>query len=241
MSNYLLGADLDSAPQRVRFTPQIEGVANIREEGLTNGITIEQVTSECMIFQGSWDFARNFGGEITQLMMDEIEDYGEFEADNEDYRFIIDTRSHMLKIGMYPAIPGYHCDFWPRKPGTYGQPDLTKYDPGARFYAGFVSAAANMTSRTVFIDEEVEISVDPKRVWHSVNEEIERKHKEDRLKRRLQQDGEILMFNGMTIHSATKSLLPGWRFFFRLSIVKDKKPRNQIRKQTQVYITEGGW
>src|SRR5581483_8995915 len=41
----------------------------------------------------------------------------------------IDTRTHMLMKGMYPCIPGWHCDDFYRPDG--GQPDLENVEKEA--------------------------------------------------------------------------------------------------------------
>lgn len=70
----------------------------------------ETISEEPMIFSGDPDFTYKNGGELTRLVLDELNRLGKTsECPNHLYP-VIDTRSHMLMKGMYPAIGGRHCD-----------------------------------------------------------------------------------------------------------------------------------
>lgn len=76
-------------------------------------------------------------------------------------------------------------------------------------------------------------------VWKSVSEQVETvsgfKHY------RNQTECEVFQFNQAALHRVKPATENGWRYFFRMALLK-KKPLNKIRRQVQVYTTEhGGW
>ena len=147
---------------------------------------------------------------------------------------VIDTRSHMLMPGMYPAIPGWHADAYPRY--RYGdQPDLEAAQPDTPHYVVHVSDQDEGVSRTLFAEQPFTCDVDTTKVWASVHRQME--CSAISTKRFL--DGQIVRMLQPTLHRAAAAYTKGWRWWMRMSCFY-KPPENAIRKQVQVYTTEGG-
>lgn len=242
------------------FKPLIEVVAKLPD----TKVSVEEIHSEPMLFSADWNFAREHGGPLTNYVMDflknepdicsagiarmirlakskgtKVEDFQGNELDVEgeiEYNCIIDTRSHMLMKGMYPAIPGWHCDGVPRCE-QYSQPNLEKIDPGVKFYTCILSTVENV-SQTEFLDEEIELTIDRENVWSSLDRQL---NSQAAFYNKELQEGDIVKFDQNTPHRAVSCVNPGWRFFFRLGVIP-QEPQNKIRKQVQVYTVQGnGW
>jgi hypothetical protein len=217
--------------KKIILYPEITTVGKIHP--ITAVHTIER---ETMIFSGSPEFVRKQpGAELANMILSSIED-PKLKCPKHLYP-VIDTRSHMLMEGMYPAIPGWHCDGVIRDTET-GQPDFSKLDPLARHTVVTMSSVPGGTSRTEFVTEPLEVQYDERKVWGSIDEDINEELDPTTISL---DDGIITTFNQTTLHRATSTMKKGWRFFFRLSYYHTP-PRNQIRNQVQVYtITNQGW
>lgn len=193
---------------------------------------------EPMLFSADWSFARERGGPMTQLAMNALEDHtslGREALEATDLNIVIDTRVHMLMPGMLPAIGGWHCDAVPRPGGEYGdQPDPRLYDSRVVHYT--MTMAQGETSRTEFMNSSTIVQLPPgERVWTKLHQAIQTRDRHTTLA----PHGMIARFDQGTPRRATPSSTPGWRFFFRASLY-GSVPRNQIRRQVQVYIPHEG-
>lgn len=213
------------------FYPQIKTLP----VKIPNGFSFTDIHKETMLFGASWDYAMVNGGMITRFVLRQIDDYVMdkiIAIEKEGFHAVIDTRSHMLMKGMYPAIGGWHCDNVHR--GENGQPDLSKMDYRLLHYVVNLSTGKEAPiSATEFITEKLELSYDPELVWRSISREIENK---SQVETRRIPDGEIIEFTQPTLHRATPAIENGWRWFFRLSF-REKAPENEIRRQVQVYAS----
>ena len=213
------------------FNPTIEVVNK------TNGIaTQEQIHDEPMLFSAHPEFAAERGGPLTIAALKML-CYHLPKVATEGKHLVIDTRSHMLMPGMYPAIGGWHCDAVARSDYN-AQPDLSKMD-GAKHWVMTLSTHPEGVSRTEFITQDYTAKdIDKDLVWGSVSRGI---GNGDNLDKMLLKDGELLMFTSSTLHRAMPATRRGWRWFFRCSEYHSK-PQNKIRKQVQVYTDiSGGW
>jgi hypothetical protein len=222
-------------PDLFRFTPSVKTspMEDPREWSQ------EDYANETMLFSADLPFARKHGGPITQVALDALEaahpELHRNAAYAPDLTGIIDTRVHMLMPGMIPAIGGWHCDAVPRIGGIFkDQPDPRLYDERVTHYT--ITMAQGETSRTAFLMEPIDVSLPPgERVWTAMHKEITRKP------RRVLygSHNSVVKFDLGTPHKASVTSTPGWRFFFRYSLYKST-PRNQIRRQVQVYIPHEG-
>lgn len=220
----------------VTFTPSTRIVGS-----LAGRVPTESIEAEPMLFSASPSFAREQGGPLTQAVLgvlegtDEIEEAAMF-AKTRGLWLVIDTRSHMLMPGFCPAIPGWHCDAYPRR-GYASQPDVRGGTPDAWHYVTHLSDQDVGPSRTIFADEplSVDIAEDDRHVWKTVHDAATA-----RVLRALQfLDGEVVRFSQPTLHRVAPAECRGWRWWFRMSMYY-RPPLNRIRRQVQVYTTEGG-
>lgn len=200
----------------------------------------EEIANETMLFGADTDFALRHGGPITQHVLSLI-DLDVLHLAPEPGYVVIDSRVHMLMPGQYPAIPGWHCDGIERA-NYVAQPDMTKLDNGRIHFTYHTSAGPHgferPVSSTCFLTYPCTLEVNPERVWASVSEELSRLPV---LGVGNSQDGQLMRFNSMTLHRASPAEARGWRYWFRASQYHTP-PKNQIRKQVQVYTTlHGGW
>lgn len=213
--------------------------------GVCNKVDRSVIRDETLLFGASILFARNSCGPLTNMVIGALEDEliaAEKWCSKNGRHVVIDTRSHMLMRGFYPAIPGWHCDGYPRR-AYLSQPDLLAGNPECVNYVCHVSDQDCGVSNTLFLDEEsFVVDVDVNSVWSSVHKaavELEKTTDGNNLFQ--QEDGDLIEFNQETLHRAQAAKTRGWRWWFRASCYY-KPPKNDIRKQVQVYAPEGlGW
>ena len=225
---------IETKPDWFRFEPRF-GVTHFTSPEWS----LQDYANETMLFSADYNFARSSGGPMTQAALDALEAAHpslHLEAANApDLTGIIDTRVHMLMPGMIPAIGGWHCDAVPRPGGVFeDQPDPRMYDERVTHYT--VTMAQGPTSSTAFLKEAVEVHLPPgERVWTAMHKAIAEKPRTVFYGAH----SSVVKFDLGTPHKATVTITPGWRFFFRYSLYKST-PRNQIRRQVQVYIPHEG-
>lgn len=217
------------------FTPNIKTIAEIKATRFT-----EAIKNEPMIYSGSPKFAHENGGKLTQeitklLLKSEAYTNVAMFANPDSLTTVIDTRVTMTMEGMYPSIPGWHCDDIPRS-RTTGQPVLHGVNPLVQHFMVILSDQEDAVSCTEFVSKPIELDIDLTNVWGSVDKQLtENKPETGFLKQ-----GEIIRFNQEAIHRASPTVTPGWRFFYRASITH-RTPADEIRNQVQVYASKNGW
>lgn len=195
------------------------------------------ISNEPMFYRASMDFAWTFGGVITKNFLNNLpESWKTSEV-------TIDSRVHMLMPGWYPCIPGMHHDDIPRN-RIDGQPDYESPKLDTMHLMGLVNASI---APTQFALGEIELEIPPignlvYRDWHpKVMSAIE----VGALSSEYAKSGIMYEFDNHTFHQGTASVKSGWRWFIRLSKNTDraKNCKNEIRKQTQVYMENPmeGW
>lgn len=153
----------------------------------------------------------------------------------------IDSRVHMLMPGWYPCIPGWHCDDFHR---PEGQPALESLLP-IKHYCVVLGAEV---STTEFLwqpadlptpTEIYEVYGSDRPLYAIYNELIESRQ----LKTRRLRSGEVLRFSGLDFHRGLPAERAGWRAFVRVTVSDHREPKDEIRNQTQVYLTAPfeGW
>jgi hypothetical protein len=215
------------------FLPSIKTVDQMNTNYSTRDISTEQ-----MVYSGDWNFTYENGGKITRQIMDTLFWNSEWqkavrEGAANNRHIVIDTRTNMLMKGMYPSIPGWHCDDVPRNE-KYAQPDLSKVTPDIQHFMVILSDNDTCPTRTQFVTEPAMIDVDAANVWSSVDAAVER----EKFRTSFLSEGEIIRFSQTAIHRASLCSTPGWRIFFRASVTH-REPVNEIRRQVQVYATAG--
>lgn len=220
---------------RHTFVPGLESL-----DGFNGEATEKEIASEPMLYSADTSLAEIKGGPLTKRILDPI--LRQIENTRFDgHRPIIDTRVHMLMPGMYPAIPGWHCDDWGRSRDGIHEDVEEQPHPGVPrralvHYMGLIESSRGIAP-TEFLSEPVTLPMPRSRTWEAVSKSVEALQ----TPRREIEAGTLYRFDCESLHRATKARRRGWRFFFRLS-VRQGVPRNEIRRQAQVYTTDhGGW
>jgi hypothetical protein len=194
------------------------------------------LNKEPMFYKSHISFVREHAGPVTKAFLDAIPSGWDDS--------IIDSRVHMLMNGWYPAIPGYHHDDVPRPPVaegahflTAGQPD---YDTTSYFSEHLLGLVNAEICPTEFAIGECMMPAIPRgeliyREWHN---EVMRLLHLGELEKVHAKSGQIIYFDWQTFHQGTKAIGSGWRWFIRLTRNSDtvKSPKNEIRRQVQVYL-----
>lgn len=210
----------------------------LQEFGYINGVAnIETLSKETPVFSAGIPYTEKHGGDITNSIVDNILNFS-YNWSGDLYP-TIDTRVQRLMPGMFPSIPGWHCDDVPRA-GYFEQPDLTKVRDDIFHYTTLVSTEPDI-SNTEFVTEDFTVDLDPNSqvpIWKQVHKQIE----VERPRTKSIKPGFIYKFNQTTLHRATVTLKRGWRMFFRLSL-RTKPPIEGRPSNMQVYLLseENGW
>lgn len=188
------------------------------------------------LYRADMEFARSLGNAELNQILDEFKISGKYK------HVSIDTRSHMLMTGMYPCIPGWHCDDFYRTDELNQQPDLANVDDAAPAIHHLL--VLGDCSRTEFIKEDIYIPpVEIIQQAVGTNAPIYKWCDElidgMQFKTRIKVDpGSIYTFGPTAFHRGTAATHNGWRCFIRITESNHRYPKNEIRYQTQVY-TDG--
>lgn len=185
-------------------------------------------------YRASGEFAAEYGGEFFISLLSSVDlSGGKYVS--------IDSRVHMLMPRWYPCIPGWHCDDFYR---PEGQPALEHLLPVKHYClvlgtdvctTEFVWQPLDLPSPT----EIYEAYGSDRPLYAHYNEMIE----ERGVKTRRLRSGEVVRFDGLDFHRGLPAKRAGWRAFIRITVSDHREPRNEIRNQTQVYLTAPfeGW
>lgn len=197
----------------------------------------EEISNEPMFYRASLDFAYKNGGEITRDFIELLP------TDWYDSPVTIDSRVHMLMPGWYPCIPGMHHDDIPRTRSD-GQPDYENPGYNAKHLIGLVNAEI---APTEFAVGEIDLEIPPEgqliyRDWHP---KIMQAIADGKMESFKAESGIMYEFDNYSFHQGTAAVSSGWRWFIRVSKDTDRalNCKNEIRKQTQVYMENPmeGW
>ena len=181
-------------------------------------------------FRADADFTYRYGGQV-------MRDFLSLIPGRSGWKYVsVDTRINMLMQSWYPCIPGWHCDDFYRPTG--GQPDLSRLKENA--WAEHYAAVVGDCSLTEFIKNPIDLplltSDNRVPVYGLYNKMIEEMKPETfRVK-----SGEVFRFSPTDFHRGTPAVKNGWRMFARLTFSNHYEPKNEIRTQTQVYLTDLG-
>lgn len=208
-------------------------------------VSIERLTAEPSLFSNSPEGVRAQGGTFSKFALAHIEEHYAKEvkrAKEEGLSPIVDVRVQRLMPGMYPSIPGWHCDAVPRR-NYDAQPDFRLINPAAFHVCVLLSTSAGGVSNTQFMDQRHNFSLwtdgPSGRVYQKLHEDIED------LKPSVIQvrDGDFVKFTPYTPHRAMPCHKRGVRMFFRYSMYHKPPIENGVAGQQQVYVLSeaNGW
>lgn len=194
-----------------------------------------QIKGEPMLHKCDLEHASNFGGPITHAFILAL--CAHWDVSTIGY---IDSRAHMLMPGWWPCIPGYHHDDVPRDRSD-GQPDYH----APKYHSEHCMALFGDCCPTEFALGESEFPDVPigsiyYKEWHP---QVIWQLSTGQLKRFDCPSEKLVFFDWQTWHQGTPAKKNGWRFFIRATRFSDHKPKNEIRRQSQVYLSNPmeGW
>ena len=195
--------------------------------------TQDEIRKMPQFYRADLTMVRELGGTHLKKMVELIQPSRQWK------HYSVDSRCSMLMKGMYPCIPGWHCDDFYR-PSRDAQPDLSIIEeqaPSEHFIMIFGDC-----SKTSFLDQDVELphTCTNDRSYYG---ECHRLIEEMKLQEEVLVPGEIWRFSPLTWHKGNPATHAGWRYFIRVTGSNHREPKNEIRTQTQVYMTDpfAGW
>lgn len=208
------------------FKSDLKSVGKVNVDGL-------KVSHLPQLYRCDLEFAKAQGNEELNRLLDAFKLTGRFKYVS------IDTRSHMLMQGMYPCIPGWHCDDFYRTDDLGQQPDLEKVNEAApaihhMLIIGDCSRTEFTTEDIVFPSTKEVQAIQgkdaPVYLWYDRQLDSDHsKHTE------FVEPGNIYTFGPTAFHRGTAATHNGWRYFIRITESNHRQPKNEIRYQTQVY------
>lgn len=175
-----------------------------------------------MLFQASKEFAASFGDPILDDFLRQLPG-GDC---------VIDTRSHLLQIGMYPCIPGWHLDNIKRVDGVIqiNHPDNTKLEHYVMFHG---------VAPTRILRGSVSVNFHS---WEEADKAIERAIEDKWFEEYSLTSGVMHRLPWDGYHRGTAATEAGRRCFMRATFGSGITPKNEVRHQTQVYVPLNyGW
>jgi len=196
--------------------------------------SVNKIKNEPMFFNAGPDFVYRNAGPLTRAFLEGLSD--EF-LNSPD--LVIDSRTHMLMPGWYPCIPGWHHDDVPRERSD-GQPEYNNPSYKSK-HALAVYGDCSITEFALGSAEFEDVPLGEKyyKVWNDV---VDKMVHDKVLESLFIPSEQVIYFDWHSWHRGSPATKDGWRTFIRASIQTGRKPTNEIRNQTQVYmpiLTEG--
>jgi hypothetical protein len=213
------------------FNSQIKELGNF-----SNNFSQDQIKNETMFFNCDLNFAYENGREITRNFIDNLPQSWK------NCKVRLDSRVHMLMVDWWPCIPGYHHDDIPRSTKS-GQPNYDNPEYLSQHLMGLVNGDICPTYFAIGNHHlpKIENDLIYKRWNKIVEEQIENKE----LEIYKAKSGTYIEFDWQSMHTGSKAIKSGWRWFCRLSRNTDRvnNIKNEIRRQVQVYMEDPmqGW
>lgn len=197
--------------------------------------SLHQIKNEPMFFNASLQYAWDKGGPITRSFLTALGMPPGAEA-------VLDSRTHMLMPGWLPAIPGWHHDDVPRTRGD-GQPNYENPEYYSEHAMALVNADVAPTEFVIGTQELPPVPLPSGPVYKVWNEMTNIDIEAGRVAVEKAPNQRVVFFDWQAMHRAVPAVKFGWRWFARVSWSTDRRPTNEIRSQTQVYlpVPEEGW
>lgn len=198
--------------------------------------TVDAIKAENMFFQADKWFAWAHGNTITRRFVEKVDELWLSRP------VVIDTRYHMLMPGWYPCIPGWHVDEAPRTRAN-NQPNHTLPGPRPEHMCMVVDTGTGSLTEyalgSTLLPEVVDGDCTTYGLWNDILEG----ENEYPLKRYQVRSKELIRMDMHTLHRGMPAVNMGWRIFLRATLNSTRPIVNEIRKQTQVYMSalNAGW
>ena len=181
--------------------------------------TIEDLEKEQGMYSATPGFVREYGGPISNRLLDLVPDAYLAEAEEKGLYPNIDIRIHRLYPKSFPAFPGWHCDAQFRET-FFGQPRSEQTSLSNHLICT-ISSDPDGICNTEFINEDMDLAIDNydpdegEAFWALVDKEL--RGRTD-FKTWLMPDGQMTQFDCWTLHRALPATKRGWRLFFRVAM-----------------------
>lgn len=216
--------------QEVLFTPEL----STAEGYFVGRYGIPEFAAEVSPKSVGWDEAVRRAGPILREMLAFMP--GSV-APPEGMVECIDVRTQRLTPGQYPAIPGWHCDHWPRA-HPHAQPTPPTPDLQHPSWTALAGTGPG-TPLTEFVAEPllIPIDFDAGSVWAQVHRYVEEKRPAT-----IQMPlGQVWRFGPFTIHRARPATARCWRQWIRLHWRQERPTIVESAEQVYVLSEECGW
>lgn len=211
-------------------------------QGVFSPLSLTDLLAEPCLFSCSPEAAKMQGGKLVLEAISQLEEIYERPiriAKENGLSAIVDVRVQRLMPGMYPSIPGWHCDAVPRN--TYhGQPDFALINPHAFHVALLLSNEPKGVSNTEYVQTSIKPKIwDNQHVYRDLHTQVERIAPDTVFAK----DGQFTWFSPKTIHRAAPCHRRGVRLFMRYSMYHKPPLANKVGGEQQVYVIseENGW
>lgn len=187
-----------------------------------------EIKSEPQLFSADVGFASERGGPITRAFLAAVSRHGG----------VFDSRVSMMMPGWWACIPGYHHDDVPRETPD-SQPDYDSPEYLSKHAMALVGADVCPTEFAIG-DCELTKPHEGELIYNAWHREIVRLLDHGDLTRISCPDRTVVYFDWQTWHAGTPAVRRGWRWFGRLSWDTKRPVLNEIRTQTNVYVSTDG-
>jgi hypothetical protein len=231
--------------QEVTFQPRI---VSHTCETLAKPLPIATLAAEPSLFSMTIDEVKEHGGVLAREALNSIFSSPAMVsrinlAKDAGLHEVIDVRVQRLMPGMFPSIPGWHCDAVPRD-GYHGQPEFAKIHPDSVHFTCIASTDESGVSATEFaLSPFSAVFNQDTPIWQQLHRQMTRRGWGQKILTDQVRNGQILMFDTLTPHRTMPCTVRGWRMFFRLSMYHAPALKGAIANQQQVYLLseENGW
>lgn len=217
------------------FKSDLTSYAKLTQETLDSLKRRDRLKSLPQLYRASLEFAQAQNDLDFNTILRHVKLTGKYK------HISIDSRSHMLMKGMYPCIPGWHCDDFYRTEELNNQPDLDLVSIVAPAIHHIIilgdCSRTEFLSKDIFLPGSQEVKDQfgmSKPFYYQYDKMIEELnpptiHLEE---------GTIYTFGPTAFHRGQEAQSNGWRYFIRITESNHYEPKNEIRYQTQVYTKE---
>ncbi len=213
------------------FSPGSEKVDQIK--GIHDVATL---LAEPCLTSATPEVVREHGGPLANMITDRVL---RIRGIPEDLHPVIDVRVHRLMKGMYPAIPGWHCDGVPRK-DYHSQPDYADLKRGVGHFTCILASHSGLSQTEFYSGPDFEMSFsDSIPVWRQLHMKLDQYPVDTKR----YGEGRIVYFDCHTPHRATPSMGRGVRLFYRLSYYHNPAIMDVVNAPQHIYLLseENGW
>lgn len=219
------------------FTPNFKLHGNLFQDNEFI-VTDDMIKNEPMFFSSNLQYVHQNGKSLTKFVIGQLMNILPDSLFEQLKTAVIDSRSHMLMPGFWPAIPGWHHDDVPRSRKD-GQPNYENPE----YRSNHLLIVIGNTAMPQFLRNTVVMPEIPegRTIYQAWDRVINASESEDNFY--TVGSGDIYEFDYQTFHRAMPAKLHGWRYFIRFSWNTERKVLNEIRNQVQVYISDPsiGW